>query len=208
MRRNRLLGVSVAEISIHAPLAGCDHYSTTFANNTWISIHAPLAGCDGVKQIQVYCASDFNPRTPCGVRLVSSLSVAACATFQSTHPLRGATVYQQDAQAHDPISIHAPLAGCDFTIRNLSQTEDISIHAPLAGCDFFVRKEHFMSIFQSTHPLRGATYPRPPWPGGRHFNPRTPCGVRPHAMGEGLRISPISIHAPLAGCDAVMADEP
>ena len=33
------------------------------------------------------------------------------------------------------ISIHAPLAGCDFTIRNLSQTEDISIHAPLAGCD-------------------------------------------------------------------------
>ena len=168
------------------PLRGATGVVVERSRVRHISIHAPLAGCD----------------------IAPARGLFFIEKFQSTHPLRGATVYQQDAQAHDPISIHAPLAGCDFTIRNLSQTEDISIHAPLAGCDFFVRKEHFMSIFQSTHPLRGATYPRPPWPGGRHFNPRTPCGVRPHAMGEGLRISPISIHAPLAGCDAVMADEP
>ena len=56
--------------------------------------------------------------------------------------------------------------------------------------------------FQSTHPLRGAT-----WPGKRaryaisYFNPRTPCGVRPVLVGVGLLIGRISIHAPLAGCD-------
>ncbi len=37
--------------------------------------------------------------------------------------------------------------------------------------------------FQPTHPLRGAT--RSPWAGSRsspHFNPCTPCGVRPLRM--------------------------
>ena len=57
----------------------------------------------------------------------------------------------------------------------------ISIHAPLAGCDLSI-SSHFPldSLFQSTHPLRGATdcfitsYKL-----RSHFNPRTPCGVRP-----------------------------
>ena len=34
-----------------------------------------------------------------------------------------------------PISIHAPLAGCDKMIGILYWTLEISIHAPLAGCD-------------------------------------------------------------------------
>ena len=44
----------------------------------------------------------------------------------------------------------------------------------------------FMPIlpsFQSTHPLRGATYDVPlPVAGAFHFNPRTPCGVRPQSL--------------------------
>ena len=33
------------------------------------------------------------------------------------------------------ISIHAPLAGCDWWLANCDLDMTISIHAPLAGCD-------------------------------------------------------------------------
>ena len=78
--------------------------------------------------------------------------------FQSTHPLRGATVAHPTYHQQNPISIHAPLAGCDFDTCFWIGRFWISIHAPLAGCDkqcalVTIGKE----IFQSTHPLRGAT---------------------------------------------------
>ena len=58
------------------------------------------------------------------------------------------------------ISIHAPRAGCDFVSPCIRRkARDISIHAPRAGCDALRR-------FCHTRPLQ-------------HFNPRTPCGVRP-----------------------------
>ena len=80
------------------------------------------------------------------------------------------------------------------------------------------------SLFQSTHPLRGATdciyVPNPcrnisihaPLAGcdavvvvdaenAVDFNPRTPCGVRRAYLRRILVLAKISIHAPLAGCD-------
>ena len=80
-----------------------------------------------------------------------------------------------------PISIHAPLAGCDIaSVRPLKGL--IANFNPRTPCG--VRRSRVGKIkrqdgFQSTHPLRGATSTR--WPGtwpGHHFNPRTPCGVR------------------------------
>ena len=80
------------EISIHAPLTGCDltdagynydavQFQSTHplrdatkqiredANYLCISIHAPLTGCDekGVRANRTY--HYFNPRTPYGMRL-------------------------------------------------------------------------------------------------------------------------------------------
>ena len=169
---------------------------------------------------------NFNPRTPCGVRRCVCTLMAFVTKFQSTHPLRGATLLQ--VRRHDPaqgfqsthplrgatagqigfygiisISIHAPLAGCDARPAIGGQKGGISIHAPLAGCDH--------QLFQR---FQGCLY----------FNPRTPCGVRPfwttsaahrntfqstHPL-RGATIGfflylhsyRISIHAPLAGCDA------
>ena len=40
-----------------------------------------------------------------------------------------------DADERRIISIHAPLAGCDFIISKRNFDFGISIHAPLAGCD-------------------------------------------------------------------------
>ena len=79
-------------ISIHAPLAGCDGLILCAGGRLQISIHAPLAGCDRLWLLISYFCSHFNPRTPCGVRLSKRARIAAAAGFQSTHPLRGATL--------------------------------------------------------------------------------------------------------------------
>ena len=56
------------------------------------------------------------------------------------------------------ISIHAPRAGCDRFYSAESEHVDISIHAPRAGCDVLVTpRKAVKALFQSTHPVRGAT---------------------------------------------------
>ena len=125
------------EISIHAPLAGRDPITPPKgAASAEISIHAPLAGRD-------QCCSCYPMCRP---------------EFQSTRPLRGATVAAGDVYTSHIISIHAPLAGrdkkVDYNAQRLANfnprapcgarrfvfprrlfTWRISIHAPLAGCD-------------------------------------------------------------------------
>ena len=80
----------------------------------------------------------------------------------------------------------------------------ISIHAPLAGCDFAaVMPSARLRLFQSTYPLRGATR--------RTAAVRALVKISIHAPLAGCdrimrtparRGHGISIHAPLAGCDS------
>ena len=79
--------------------------------------------------------------------------------FQSTHPMRGATILILELSLKPQISIHAPHAGCDADRVDARALGGISIHAPHAGCDPV-----------SSGRLKYFSY----------FNPRTPCGVRPH----------------------------
>ena len=153
--------VHLLKISIHAPHAGCDQPLPVFVLKCDISIHAPHAGCDSAVMGIFFDSSNFNPRTPCGVRRVS-------LRFQ---------IVPQD------ISIHAPHAGCDPCSAHTPAARYISIHAPHAGCDFSG------DISEC---------------GPRHFNPRTPCGVRLARMFGNAPLPPISIHAPHAGCDGMI----
>ena len=59
-----------------------------------------------------------------------------CNGFQSTRPMRGATDHRQQAQRSHHVSIHAPHAGRDL-IRDLASriSPMVSIHAPHAGRD-------------------------------------------------------------------------
>ena len=57
-----------------------------------ISIHAPLAGSDPDCPVLLCNLQNFNPRSPCGERRVNIFTTAAGAEFQSTLPLRGATI--------------------------------------------------------------------------------------------------------------------
>ena len=125
--------------------------------------------------------SNFNPRTPCGVRPSVGRRGLPGGLFQSTHPLRGATEVAQKYGLDRPISIHAPLAGCDRAACScLSQSEDFNPRTPCGVRPFRGRTDREVWEFQSTHPLRGAT--------DRLFD------LDPHFQ--------ISIHAPLAGCDS------
>ena len=144
-----------------------------------ISIHAPLAGCDAGCNSRTACRPDFNPRTPCGVRPAGCGAAICLDAFQSTHPLRGATRRCADKRTDRHISIHAPLAGCDAVTNPISGSVTISIHAPLAGCDA-LRVHDVQDVGISIHaPLAGCDFPDAVvLEGAAHFNPRTPCGVR------------------------------
>ena len=124
-----------------------------------ISIHAPRAGSDGLQYYYYTLYIHFNPRSPCGERHLQLLPrPPKSRKFQSTLPVRGATVDGQYYTIDQDISIHAPRAGSDAERLTRARESD---------------------KFQSTLPVRGATaikhnrfllYP--------DFNPRSPCGER------------------------------
>ena len=124
----------------------------------------------------------FNPRTPCGVRRPTTWHGSATSSFQSTHPLRGATSASASADLIVPLfqSTH-PLRGATRVVDpRLLVTIHFNPRTPCGVRPASTRKYGSRSSFQSTHPLRGATV-------------RDTAGERPGT---------ISIHAPLAGCDA------
>ena len=162
-----------------------------------ISIHAPMpAICGGT--------NNFNPRTPCGVRLANVLNFFG-QLFISIHaPHAGCDDGEHPADDRQGISIHAPHAGCDADFVCGEPPTIISIHAPHAGCDMrYLCRLELTGLFQSTHPMRGATAraKAPRSSGGIDFNPRTPCGVRHIRLMSLSSDVNISIHAPHAGCD-------
>ena len=192
-------------ISIHAPLAGCDLPSktipcwTTYFNprtpcgvrrNPWAATRQrphnfnPRTPC-GVRHLVArhgdQGGDDFNPRTPCGVRLDNWYFGKPVNQFQSTHPLRGATV---------------------FTTMGISTRAFQSTH-PLRGATRSLLRWLPASVFQSTHPLRGATLVHP-------LDVVVDARISIHAplagcdrlgAAQGAFGYRISIHAPLAGCD-------
>ena len=80
--------------------------------------------------------------------------------------------------------------------------EYISTHTPHTGCDKnFSILNHLSSIFQLTHPTRGATPRALTWRQALNFNSHTPHGVRLLNVNEVRRKVGISTHTPHTGCD-------
>ena len=63
------------------------------------------------------------------------LSGTLTLKFQSTRPMRGATLVDQPELRPSDISIHAPHAGRDQKGQSQEHRQHISIHAPHAGRD-------------------------------------------------------------------------
>ena len=124
-----------------------------------ISIHAPLAGCD----------------------LINSVNKEKVKSFQSTHPLRGATAPAAGKLLGQSFQSTHPLRGATCLLRILKSSEKFQSTHPLRGATLFEHNGYRNArVFQSTHPLRGATTQHHLLMDALYdFNPRTPCGVRP-----------------------------
>ena len=148
------------QISIHAPLTGCDPMRAQWFLYVQIfqSTH-PLR--DATKNLntvvetildfnprtpygmrpQEYMADklgchNFNPRTPYGMRRLLRSSNIGSQVFQSTHPLRDATVSKILCAIRKWYFNPRTPYGMRHKRKIAKQVrEEISIHAPLTGCD-------------------------------------------------------------------------
>ena len=183
------------------PLRGATGGGRPAGGQLRISIHAPLTGRDGSGIVEILLHIEF----------------------QSTRPLRGATFHLPDGQTMTAISIHAPLTGRDFgTFLTILGQYDFNPRAPY-GARLTIRQaaaaaDKFQStrplrgatycniiwlqrqVFQSTRPLRGAT-PPPTWrkPSERDFNPRAPYGARPNQRPKADEMTGFQSTRPLRG---------
>ena len=80
-----------ADISIHAPRAGCDTGMHPHFCRKDISIHAPRAGCDMEINKARPWKHGFQSTHPVRGATRYSRMLGGSASFQSTHPVRGAT---------------------------------------------------------------------------------------------------------------------
>mgnify|MGYP006908960009 CR=1 FL=1 len=133
-----------------------------FAHLHIISIHAPIVGCDVFSSSFVVWSALFQSTHPSwGATDNTNLLYIARDKFQSTHPSWGATCFNSRTRGLEEISIHAPIVGCDF--QHIAYNVGlylISIHAPIVGCDHHKQRMTTAQLrFQSTHPSWGATEP-------------------------------------------------
>ena len=153
---NNLAGIKIFQSTL--PLRGATLNRWIFMTYASISIHAPLAGSDPTGPPRKNSCPYFNPRSPCGERPYGDPDHTGVDLFQSTLPLRGATVPVQGAAVVGFISIHAPLAGSDYKTAGLSANDYIfQSTLPLRGATKSWTTPTSSCSFQSTLPLRGAT---------------------------------------------------
>ena len=199
-------------ISIHAPHTGRDIKRPNGSGTVYISIHAPHTGRDVNVALIVVCSQAISIHAPhTGRDPTWATASAALVTFQSTRPIRGATVSQMAGGSDNQISIHAPHTGRDgrwapghhpchrhfnprapYGARPLANVRggvyiSISIHAPHTGRDIIVIRPLYICHISIHAPHTGRDVPAPP---------------------GGPGATEISIHAPHTGRDQVKGCPP
>ena len=118
------------------PAANRHGYPTRPHRSSRISIHDPRAGIDrGLVPVSPR-RGHFNPRPPCGDRLISTKTI----------------------QKITQISTHDPRAGIDGFVERFILSLPISIHDPRAGIDeISAHTTASHRVFQFTTPVRGST---------------------------------------------------
>ena len=170
-------------------------------------------------------AGYFNPRAPYGARRTGVLSNVEDFLFQSSRPLRGATISVPSIRLADRAAFQSsrplrgatqsrilwclaqlgfqssrPLRGATHCLVPLCVLRLISILAPLTGRDAqLVNGTNMAMAFQSSRPLRGATVYGDIVASDGDFNPRAPCGAR---LTGGTVAAAISNFNPRAPCGA------
>ena len=123
----------------------------------------------------------FNPRSPCGERLVRLFFCYHKSDFNPRSPC-GERRCRYSRSRQQP-GYFNPRSPCGE--RPLPDTQPSALLP-----------------FQSTLPVWGATaFPACPAQKFPDFNPRSPCGERPKILSTSVKDVPISIHAPRVGSD-------
>ena len=162
------------------PVWGATVVSTNVQQPSGISIHAPRVGSDHSQPCLQGKRFYFNPRSPCGERLLADVECKSMCIFQSTLPVWGATITLCVKCSVLLFQSTLPVWGATNWKQLHRIIWEISIHAPRVGSD-------------ARHGL----------PDGQrgHFNPRSPCGERPAKKRQKRKNRKISIHAPRVGSD-------
>ncbi len=184
-------------------MGGATLASTLKLLRVTISIHAPRGGCDYIlRHLDIY-ELHFNPRTPWGVRLCRSQSDRIAVYFNPRTPWGvRPPLYRLRCPAPSDFNPRTPW-GVRHTLDDPFQRTVIfqSTH-PVGGATGIIYQFIIKLVFQSTHPVGGATL------GPSSFSPSTSAFQSTHPVGgatnpiavnhNGLKIS---IHAPRGGCD-------
>ena len=130
--RGRALSVAVG-ISIHAPREGCDPRMVRSASQLSLfqSTH-PARGATRPPRSGGPGRSDFNPRTPRGVRRAAPGCNSCCSVNFNPRTPRGVRPPRWYNPPHRPvISIHAPREGCDDATHHvLCYSNDFNPRTP------------------------------------------------------------------------------
>ena len=158
----------VLAISIHAPRVGSDRGWKM--RRQWTQLFQstlPVWGATPRNRTEPAAHRHFNPRSPCGERLVSS------GTPLLWHR----------------ISIHAPRVGSDdISLRDSEFEVEFQSTLPVWGATIPRSSSSSSALFQSTLPVWGATCRLTSKKRNRrHFNPRSPCGERRRRSGRVCR---------------------
>ena len=142
------------------------------------------------------CLCNFNPHSPEGSDWNPKSEMLRFQEFQSTPPMKGATVHVAYEASHVLISIHAPVKGATRGPRRRQALRPISIHAPVKGATQARHKPCPTTSISIHAPVKGAT-PRVcrQCRGLHHFNPRfreRSDRRYPACMGAGRNFNPRS----------------
>ena len=160
------------------PVRGATMIHFAWDNPRDVSIHAPRAGRDFYPSCMGDVDTGFNPRAPCGARQAVYLGGNDEMAFQSTRPVRGATlICWIDVMIHLFQSTR-PVRGATSRSAEECHFGEVSIHAPRAGRDI-------ASCGQSNLAIR--------------FNPRAPCGARQVLTKTGMLLSSFQSTRPVRG---------
>ena len=144
----------------------------------------------------------FNPRSPCGERHVHRVRPVGRAQFQSTLPMRGATIIALTSAVLAIISIHAPHAGSDIVAQLLFVPSlYFNPRSPCGERRTCPPSTCQTCRFQSTLPMRGATNPLIGIAARQAFQSTLPMRGATHLSSDSRATRKISIHAPHAGSD-------
>ena len=142
----------------------------------------PVWGATTVGTAWPHTPWHFNPRTPCGVRPKTAGWYLRASEFQSTHPVWGATSRTSGLLSYR--TYFNPRTPCGVRPKNScsvgSPNEYFNPRTPCGVRRFRLHHQGLFLLFQSTHPVWGATS---------------------FAMQYLVAII-ISIHAPRVGCDS------